>query len=561
VDNNYLSTYSTTSSVVKSPSGINAPIVGTAVSQSGQTMVLVTAGTTNNVYHSNDYGATFTGLTLGSSPMVSCAVSYDGSSFSVMNTTGVVYTLNANSTGNTLAIGLDAGKVNQGTNAVAIGNKAGQVNQTAGSIVINATGSIVGTGVAGFYVSPIKNHLHSSDSMINLLGYGADNQIVQSNLSFNTSNLLTPDGIYAANPLYNNTLNLIGYSPSIPSVSGTNVLGGTFFLNSTNSWGYNVGASIALGGRGYNWGAGNLHMSFARISGVQQNNSIAYLGSFVVETANQGMMYERMRIDGNGNVGMGTDTPATKLHVVGTVTANTYTAPAGNWLAITNGAGSGRIDLQGGSILMQNAYVGIGTTVPGHALHVAGNVRATGHWFWEPSTNWYCDANANNQEFSFDLRNQGTYTGCYWHVWSDKNNRQILVVRGDTERVGIGPGVINPGYTLHVDGTIYASGEITGLSDQRYKKDIEPLTDSLTKVTQLRGVSYRHLDQETDKTHMGLLAQEVAEVYPDTVSYDEKNDRYSLNYISLIAPMIESIKALKAEVETLKSELRELRGV
>jgi hypothetical protein len=302
----------------------------------------------------------------------------------------------------------------------------------------------------------------------------------------------------------------------------------------------------------------------------------------------------------SGNVGMGTDTPATRLHVNGTVTATTYTAPAGNWLAITNGAGSGRIDLQAGNILMQNANVGIGTTVPAYPLDVSGDARCRGDLYigtngtaFGTKSSLYFGGQFGDSAYDHAVIESRAYV-------ADTEKTELLIFKGNdtsplsgydrirlraagiafdtypattvdrttenirmyiTEAGNVGIGTTTPGYTLHVQGAIYASGEITGLSDQRYKKDIEPLTDSLSKVSQLQGVSYRHLDQETDKTHMGLLAQEVAEVYPDTVSYDEKNDRYSLNYISLIAPMIESIKALKAEVETLKSELRELRGV
>jgi hypothetical protein len=185
----------------------------------------------------------------------------------------------------------------------------------------------------------------------------------------------------------------------------------------------------------------------------------------------------RMIISSGGNVGIGITNPSTTLHVSGTVTAGTYTAPGGNYLAITNGAGSGRIDLQGGSILMQNANVGIGTATPG--------------------------------------------------------------------------------YTLHVQGAIYASGEITGLSDKRYKTNVEPLTDSLQRVCSLQGVSYYRVDEDPDKKRIGLLAQDVAQVYPESVSYDDKNDRYSLNYMSLVAPLIEAIKELREEVGYLKDQLRQ----
>jgi hypothetical protein len=175
---NYLTAYQASNFAAPLLTGINAPIVATAVSYDGLYMVLVTSGTTNNVYYSTNYGASFTGLTIGSSAMVSCAISYDGSYFTVSNAT-TTYRLNSNSTGFSIAVGSQAGQVNQAVNAIAIGNKAGQVNQSDNSIILNATGSAVGTGVSGLYVAPIAGAESSASPSLSLLGYGLDNQIVQ----------------------------------------------------------------------------------------------------------------------------------------------------------------------------------------------------------------------------------------------------------------------------------------------------------------------------------------------------------------------------------------------
>jgi hypothetical protein len=179
---NYLTTYQASSFAAPLLSGINAPIVATAVSYDGVYMVLVTSGTTNNVYYSTNYGATFTGLTIGSLPMIACAISYDGSYFTVSNET-TVYRLNSNSTGFSIAIGSEAGQINQAVNAIAIGNKAGQANQSDNSIILNATGTVVGTGVSGFYVAPIARIESSASASVSLLGYGSDYQIVQSGIT------------------------------------------------------------------------------------------------------------------------------------------------------------------------------------------------------------------------------------------------------------------------------------------------------------------------------------------------------------------------------------------
>lgn len=59
------------------------------------------------------------------------------------------------------------------------------------------------------------------------------------------------------------------------------------------------------------------------------------------------------------------------------------------------------------------------------------------HFHWKAGANFYCDgATANNQEWSVDLTS-GSYTGCYWHVWSGKNSASILQCYNDNRHVVI----------------------------------------------------------------------------------------------------------------------------
>ena len=113
----------------------------------------------------------------------------------------------------------------------------------------------------------------------------------------------------------------------------------------------------------------------------------------------------------------------------------------------------------------------------------------------------------------------------------------------------VGIGLTTPSYALHVSGAIYASGDITALSDQRHKQNITPLTDSLAAITQLSGYSYTRSDYKPGEKQIGLIAQEVKEVYPEAVSYDDVNDTYSLNYGCLMAPVIQAIKEMKDRIE------------
>ena len=153
-----------------------------------------------NLYYSTNYGSTFTGLSLGSAPLVSCSMSYDGSYITAASAT-TVYTLNSNGLGYSLAVGSSAGAANQAQNAIALGNSAGQTNQTANSIILNASGSALNSYSQGFYVAPIANYLSSTSSYYNILGYGADNQVVHGGSALVLSNAGYV-GIGVTNPAY-----------------------------------------------------------------------------------------------------------------------------------------------------------------------------------------------------------------------------------------------------------------------------------------------------------------------------------------------------------------------
>ena len=58
----------------------------------------------------------------------------------------------------TVAVGKSAGRTNQGTNAIAIGEKAGYANQAANSIVINATGTeVYNFGASSLVITPVRD--------------------------------------------------------------------------------------------------------------------------------------------------------------------------------------------------------------------------------------------------------------------------------------------------------------------------------------------------------------------------------------------------------------------
>ena len=100
------------------------------------------------------------------------------------------------------------------------------------------------------------------------------------------------------------------------------------------------------------------------------------------------------------------------------------------------------------------------------------------------------------------------------------------------------------------------TGSVNETSDVALKEDITPLSNSLTNLKQLTGYSYKFKDSEVKS--LGLTAQEVEKVYPDLVEGEEGEK--TLQYSGLIAPLLEAIKELSTEVETLKTKVATLEA-
>ena len=62
----------------------------------------------------------------------------------------------------------------------------------------------------------------------------------------------------------------------------------------------------------------------------------------------------------------------------------------------------------------------------------------------------------------------------------------------------------------------------------------------------------------TDRGQLGLVVQEVEQIYPEVV-YTDKDGMKSIVYSQLIGHIIEAIKELKEENEAIKKELAKLK--
>jgi hypothetical protein len=100
------------------------------------------------------------------------------------------------------------------------------------------------------------------------------------------------------------------------------------------------------------------------------------------------------------------------------------------------------------------------------------------------------------------------------------------------------------------------NNNVTAFSDRRLKSDIQTLENGLEKVEQLRGVTYTRDDNVDGGQQLGVIAQEVEEVFPQVVlTADDERGTKSVDYGRLTGALIEAVKELSAKVKELEGKL------
>ena len=118
---------------------------------------------------------------------------------------------------------------------------------------------------------------------------------------------------------------------------------------------------------------------------------------------------------------------------------------------------------------------------------------------------------------------------------------------GTTGSVGIG--TIAPGAKLEVAGDVMATTFLYS-SDERLKKNIIKIESPLEKIMKLDGVSFTW--KENGEESIGIIAQNLEEVFPELVKTNEESGMKSVEYGNLVAPIIEAIKEQQKMIEEQK---------
>ena len=272
------------------------------------------------------------------------------------------------------------------------------------------------------------------------------------------------------------------------------------------------------------------------------------LGTGIATAANAN---DVLVVKANGKVGIGTTNPYGNLgvHTTGDSIISAFGSDANQqginvgagannrWTLYRNTAANGRYfaiwrDMTGvggpgnanALTILVNGFMGINNDAPGAMLDVNGYSGAAG---------------VGTMRIRNSFNSGGTR---YWQIGPDGNGNGNFVVYNEG---------LAGAYIVHGQTTWSSS------SDRRLKKEIEPIEDSLSKIMQLNGVTYRYKkDKASDPRKAGVIAQDLKKVLPEAVT--EANGYLSVKYTEIIPLLIEGIKDLfkenKREIASVREE-------
>lgn len=269
-----------------------------------------------------------------------------------------------------------------------------------------------------------------------------------------------------------------------------------------------------------------------------------------------------------GNVGIGTASPSTKLHVASTAASATQLATfssSGNSSSATvssaNSGGQYMFGSSAGDTIIRSESnslcFGTASTLKfGSPSAEWGRFDSSGNLLVNTATN------TNNATLNIKAKD-------YWAVQIQALNGSAGFLMGNVSgTTGYNAlAFYNNGFSSPV-GTIYVNGSSTTYntsSDYRLKENIAPMTGALAVVKQLKPVTYTW--KSTGEASQGFIAHELQEVVPDCVTgeKDAVNEDGSIkpqgiDTSFLVATLTAAIQELKAELDTTKAEVALLKA-
>jgi hypothetical protein len=106
-------------------------------------------------------------------------------------------------------------------------------------------------------------------------------------------------------------------------------------------------------------------------------------------------------------------------------------------------------------------------------------------------------------------------------------------------------------FTVNPSTGVLTTVSITESSSIALKENVAPIENALDSIMRLVGVTYDRRDG-SKKEEAGLIAEEVDKILPNLVTKDQEGRPDAIHYTKLTAYLIEAVKSLKAEINSLK---------
>jgi hypothetical protein len=234
----------------------------------------------------------------------------------------------------------------------------------------------------------------------------------------------------------------------------------------------------------------------------------------------------QLKVISNGNVGIGTSTPGQKLEVAGIARIR------GTFIQLGADAGNAEASVLTGFQRQQNGNAGIKF------------YTVSGSTFNNPTTTFGADAIGGG---ALNHRGAGTLnvaTAANQALrFSVNSTNKVSITGANNANFGfVGINTNTPAHQLEVNGDASkpGGGSWTTASDKRLKKDVKPYTDGLAKVLAINPVTFKYNGMggipDNGKEYVGVIAQEMQEVAPYTISTFVRDEIEFINNEDQVVP-------------------------